>query len=135
MRDHEPDPADDAAITETAAAVISVAAAITASRSAPRLDAERARFLVAERQHVDAPAQEHSGTRPTAISGQDGEHVRRRTPARLPSSQNVMAGQLVVRVGEELEQRDAGAEQRADHDAGEHQHEQRIVAAHRGAIR
>ena len=44
---------------ETAAAVISVAAAITTSAQQRGVDAERRRLLVAQRQHVDAPAQQH----------------------------------------------------------------------------
>ena len=51
------------------------------------------------------------------------------TAARLPSSQYVIR-QLVVGVGEVLEQRDERAEQRAEDDAGEDQRQDRIVAPH-----
>ena len=45
------------------------------------------------------------------------------TPARLPSSQNVMAGKLVVGIGQYFDERDRGTRKRADHDAGEHEDE------------
>ncbi len=131
VRDHEPDPADRRRLIATAAAVISVAAAITTSAQRARLHAERARFLVAERQQVHrASAAASSGTRPTHDAGSAEPRSparRRREAAEQPERDR---RQLVVRVGQVLEQRDARAEQRADHHAGQHQHEQRIVAAH-----
>ena len=75
----------------TTAAVISVAAAITRAH-APRVHAERARLLVAQRQHVDAPAQEPERDQADEHSGQDRPARRGGDGARLPSSQNVIAG-------------------------------------------
>ena len=46
-----------------------------------------------------------------------------------------MAGELVVGVGQDLEQRDRRAQHRSDGDAGQHQGEHRIVPPHREAHR
>ena len=98
----------DAARSTTAAAVISVAAAITTRRTRRVVDAERARLLVAERQHVDAPAQQPQ-------RHEADQHRRAAVDARSP---RLTAGeaaeqperdrrQLVVGIGQVLEQRDA----------------------------
>ena len=42
-------------------------------------------------------------------------------------------GKLVIGIGEIFHQADAGAEQRADHHAGQHQHQDRVARAHRRA--
>lgn len=57
------------------------------------------------------------------------------TAARLPSSQKVIAGELIVRIGQILHQRDTGSEQRPDDDSSQNQHQNRVMAVHRSADR
>ena len=78
-------------LTETAAAVIRVAAATRPAATAG-VHPERARLVLAERHHVHPPAQEHERREPQHRSGRDGARSPRVIEARLPSSQKVMAG-------------------------------------------
>ena len=77
----------------TLAEVTSVAAATIAMRSGPVGDAERARLFLRQRHHVHPPAQreQHDGAERhrTEQRQQIGDAS---VAARLPSSQNVMAG-------------------------------------------
>ena len=125
-----PDPADDAADGDHRSGH-QCRRTPPPARRRRRVHAERAGLVVGERQ-ADSCA---SAGAASATSRRVRAAPRRRgrcgaMDARLPSSQKVIAGQLVVRVGEVLQQRNRRAEQGADHHAGEHEREQRIVAAH-----
>ena len=81
--------------------------------------------------HVHAPAQEQQRHQAEQHAGAAAREVARRDRREAAEQPEGDRRQLVVRIGEVLEERDAGAEQRADDDAGEHQHEHWVVAAHR----
>jgi hypothetical protein len=137
MRHHQPDPADDAGDRHHARGHQ------RGGRTRPRrrpdeaaqaadVDAERTRLVVAEREHADAPAVEHE--RHEAHRDQRGRdreigHLHAREAAEQPERDG---GELVVRIGHDLDQRDAGARERTRHDAAEHQH-QRVRSCPRSA--
>jgi hypothetical protein len=70
------------------------------------------------------------GIRPRVATGSVVARSSSLTAARLPSSQEGDRRQLVVGVGQNFQQRDRGARERADDDTGQHQHEDRLAAAH-----
>ena len=76
----------------TLAEVTSVAAATMAMRSGPVGDAERARLLLGQRHHVHAPAQRDQHQRAERDRTEQRQQVGHVVEARLPSSQNVIAG-------------------------------------------
>ena len=90
-------------------------------------DAERARLLLGQRHHVHAPAQrdQHGGAeRDRADQRQQIGDPGGGQAAEQPERHR---RKLVVGVGEIFHEADAGAEQRADHDAGQHQHQDRVA--------
>ena len=112
----------------TLAAVISVAAATMAMRSGPVGDAERARLLLAAATSRSCASAARPARRCRSATGpaqrqQIGDGGRGEA-AEQPERHG---GKLVVGIGEILHQADAGAEQRADHDAGQHQDQDRIA--------
>ncbi len=56
------------------------------------IDAKRAGFIVTKREDADPPPQQDQGARPIRTIGAVAATSLAFTPARLPSSQNVMAG-------------------------------------------
>ena len=115
--------------TDTAVAVISVAATITTPRTQPDVDAERLGFIVAERHHADPPAQRHQRHEAHDHQRHDDLHVARLDARQAAEQPEGDGGQLVVGIGQHLDERDARAGQRADDDAGQHQHEDLVLAA------
>ena len=126
MRNHQPDPADDSG----------------------RRDARRSH----ERRGGDDGDAERPGATPSARASSSGSDItfmrqRRATSTPVPSMTGPSSGsrsetavaaetaeqpeghgrKLVVGIGEIFHEADSGAEQRADHDAGQHQHENGIA--------
>ena len=116
----------------TTLAVISVAAAITMMRSrGTSTPSARASSSPSE----STPMRQRnrmSGTRPTSTSGSDDREIGELHAGEAAEQPERDRGKLVVRVGQDLHQRDAGAGERADHDAGEHQHQGAVMAVQRG---
>ena len=126
MRDHQPDPADDAGDRDHARRDQRGADDDDEPEPA-RLDPERARLLVAERQHVDPPAQQHQRHQPGENRRRGGQDVLGLHPGQAAEQPEGDRRQLVVGIGQHLEERGRRAGQRADHHAGQHQ-DQRAVA-------
>ena len=131
MRDHQPDPADHARDRDDARR--DQRGADDDHRAEPaRLDAERARLLVAERQHVDPPAQQHQRDQPGQHDRRGGQDVLGLHAGQAAEQPEGDRGQLVVGIGENLEERGRGARQRAHHHPGEHQDQRAVADPHRG---
>ena len=97
---------------------------------APGLDAQRLGLLVAERQHVDAPAQQHQRHEPDQHQRHRRPHLALADGREAAEQPEHDGGQLVVGVGQDLHERDGRAGERADHHAGQHQHQDRVAAVH-----
>ena len=70
---------------------------------------------------------------PSATGPNSGSRSGRRWPRQAAEQPEGHGGKLVIGIGQIFHEADAGAEQRADHHAGEHQHQDRIARAHRRA--
>ena len=117
----------------TLAEVTSVAAATMAMRSGPvATPSARASSSGSDitfmRQRSATSTAVPSATGPN--SGTRSATLGRRQAAEQPERHG---GKLVVGIGEIFDEADAGAEQRADHHAGQHQHQDRIARAHQRA--
>ncbi len=78
--------------TATLAAVASVAVAITIARKRVDVHAERVRLVLGQREQIDAPGQAASSAIAIRIAGATIATCRHVEAARLPISQNVIAG-------------------------------------------
>ena len=106
-----------------------------AAHEAATFDAERPGLVVAERQHADAPAQQARAARGPGAPAAPPPHVADLDARQAAEQPEGDGGQLVVGIGQDLHQRDAGAGQRADDDAGQHQHQDLVLAAQRAGQR
>ena len=108
---------------ETLAAVTSVAAATIGGAQRPGRHAERAGLLLRQRHRVHAPAQRDQHRRAEQNRPEQRHEVGGVVAGEAAEQPEGHGRQLVVGVGEILHEADAGAEQRADDDAGQHQHQ------------
>ena len=116
----------------TTAAVTSVAPATTITAQAPGLDAQGLGFLVAQRQHVDAPAQQEQGCQAQEHGRNGSAQVASGGAGQAAQEPESDRRQLVVGVGQDLEQGDHRAGEGADDHAGQDQHQYRLAAADGG---
>ena len=128
MRHHQAHPADDPAVA-TLADVVKVAAATIAILSGPvATPSERASSSGRDMTFI-----RHRSAISTAVpiaTGPNKGSRSERSPRQAAEQPEGHGRQLVVRIGKIFHEADAGAKQRADHDARQHQHQDRIARSH-----
>ena len=133
MRHHKADPADDSGRRNTCGCDERRRRDNRDPQSRGR-DAERARFFFRQRHHIHAKAQAAKARSvPSAIGLASGRRSAALAGGETAEQPEGHGRKLVVRIGEIFHEPDAGAEQRADHHAGEHEHKDRIARADRRA--
>jgi len=96
-----------------------------------RVDAERGCFLVAQRHQVHLPAEQDQRHQADRHEGQYRPDVTRLRAGQRAQQPKRDRGKLIVRIGQDLHQRNARTRQCSEHDARKHQDQHRIVAADR----
>ena len=94
---------------------------------APRVHAERTCLVLGQREQVDAPCKREQHRERERHGGQKARELLSRCRREAAHQPERDRWKLVVGIGEILEQRNRGAEQARDDDAGEDQRHERIV--------
>lgn len=115
MRHHPPDPADDAGDHDGRRGDQSRRDDDEAAQQG-RVDTEGSRLLLAEAQHADAPAQQHKHAETEEYNLRN-----RQRPATVDDRERAVRPEgdgrkLLLRIGQNLDQRDRRSRQRSDHD-------------------
>jgi hypothetical protein len=130
VRHDQPDPADDAADRDNRGGHQRRGDNEHETKAA-RVDAKRLRLLIAERHQVHAPAQKMQRHEAEQDERRGAEHIGGRDGGKAAEQPEGDRRQLIVRVGQHLQERDHRAGERAQHDASQHQNQDRLAAADR----
>jgi hypothetical protein len=128
VRHHQADPADDAGDGDDARGHQRRRRNDDGAQAAD-IDPERPRLVVAERKHADAPALQHQRHDAEQHQRRGNGEIGKLDPGEAAQQPERDGRELIVGIGKNLHERNAGAGECADDDARQYQHQGAIMAA------